>query len=79
MVFLKDVYTCGLINLFRFRGCLPFSLFKQQALYIGTSKYYYRRELFRFEFHGLAAMREMLIPSDIIVFTFMAIYHSVYA
>jgi len=78
MVFLRDFFICGPV-ISGFTSCLTFFLFKQQALYTGTSKYCYRRELFGFEFHSLTAMWKALIPGDIIVLTFMAIYHSAYA
>jgi len=28
-----------------------------------------------FKPHGLAAMRKVLVPGDIVIFTFMAVYH----
>jgi hypothetical protein len=40
-----------------------------------TGKYCDRRDIFGFEIHSLAAIREMLIPRDIKMLAFMAIYH----
>jgi hypothetical protein len=31
--------------------------------------------LFGFKPHGLTAMRKVLVPGDIVMFTFMAVYH----
>ena len=45
----------------------------QQTFLIGADKHGYGGKLFRFKAHGLASVGEILLPRDIIIFTFMTI------
>jgi hypothetical protein len=59
--------------------CFPFPnrfLFaEQKTLALGADTHLYGWKLFGFESHGLAAMGEVFIPRNIVMFAFMAVYH----
>jgi hypothetical protein len=46
----------------------------KQTILIRTDKHRDGRKLFRFKPHCLATMGEILLPGDIVIFTFMTIY-----
>lgn len=59
--------------------CFPFLkrffFADQETLALGADMHLYGWKLFGFESHGFAAMRNVLVPRDIVMFAFMAVYH----
>jgi hypothetical protein len=51
-----------------------FFLFIYKTILIRADKHRDGRKLFRFKPHGFATMGEILLPGDIVIFTFITIY-----